>query len=123
MIEQPVEPARWNNRPWSSQPVESAPVEQPPVIERPPHRPRLCNPRHRQSIPVLAADEGRAKLRQAVQVDLAAVNALIAEMDAAIGSGAGVTEADLERLRSAIAALQGRSSLQGTGAGSAAPEK
>jgi hypothetical protein len=129
----PVEPVPAEPAPVAAAPVEQppVPVEEPAVVEQPAAPvaevaaapPAPSKPEPLAAAPVPPADETAAKIRQAVQVDLAAVNALIADMDAKIGGGAGVSASDIERLRAAIARLKAQSSGYAPGAGAAVPGK
>ncbi len=98
--------------PVPEQPPAGAPVaEQPPapVAEVAASPPAPEQPPAPEAAPAPPAAATTAEVRAAVQVDLAAVNSLIAEMDAKIGTGAAVTTLDIERLRAAIAELKARS--------------
>jgi hypothetical protein len=137
-LKKPVVVAAAVPAPVEPVPVEPAPIEQPPVpaevppvVEQPAAPvaevaaapPVAAQPEPLAAAPVPPADETAAKARQAVQVDLAAVNALIAELDAKIDGGAGVTVSDIERLRAAIVRLKAQSSGHAPGAGAAVPGK
>jgi hypothetical protein len=100
--------------------VEQPPVEQPPVADVTAAPPAPTEPAAPEAAPAPPSEATVAEVRQAVQVDLTAVNSLISEMDAKIGTGSAVTLQDIERLRAAIAELKARSSAYAPSAAPAA---
>jgi hypothetical protein len=106
-----VEPAVEQPAAEEQPPVEQPPVEEPQVAaaqaqpaETPPaaEQPPIVLP------PEETPAEKAAKARQAAQVDIASVNALIGEIDSALAAGSALSEADLARLRAAIEELRAR---------------
>ena len=92
--------------------VEQPAVVQPPVVELPP----VVEPVPVAELPAPSPEAPAARVQPNVRADMAAVNALIAEIDVHIAAGREAVEADIERLKAALAELKGRASTYPSGA-------
>jgi hypothetical protein len=99
--------------------VAAAPVvEQPAVVEQPPvvEQPAVVEPPAQPAVepaaePIVAVEpavEASAQVQQMVRTDMAAVNALISEIDGNIAAGPEVSADVIARLKAAIAELKSR---------------
>lgn len=92
--------------------VEQPAVVQPPIVELPP----VVEPVPVAELPAPSPEAPAARVQPNVRADMAAVNALIAEIDVHIAAGREAVEADIERLKAALAELKGRASAYPSGA-------